>query len=530
LLVLHNLITGRGGVVLILANRRAIQFGKTTEPVTLSLSFMNALFNIELNYGSQETFPIVEQGHERNRHLHHVTRSDLQLALILQKVCNTAGVIYEMSGLSNVWDKLNEYFEDPIAISPFYASLEKFDRLGLIQVHRDPEDSVTSIQLNQYVIPETNKIGHYAIGHPFFFSRNFTHLSIAQQKIILSLVLQQGVKPKAGATTFRMFRMTTSDDFQYQSLTSFLHGNTTHIRQWVNKLHVDKIFAGESVFERVVYHKKGRSLDRVDIALNRKLFIVEAAAYHDEIEPRIIHKKKATILEKYLNELGIAEVASCKQGLEFSRIVRLIKNVPSLVIRYAVKKLYEALIMKETSMDISSNFIRKLLTDKNHAKQVAMARETGIYPFIVSGYATEEIEAREHQFFNRLNSYPEDQTESLMKQLYEELIEKYSRPLYKHDSSYLYEHELDALGGSIQFIRYLAGKQKRQPIAYAELERKALYRYQRIIRSLERNQQNASAEIASLIDWMNDALIRLQRVELVPNVPIDFLAENLLPA
>jgi hypothetical protein len=305
----------KGGVALILKNRRAVQFGKTTEPVTLSLSFMNAIFNIELNYGSLETFPIVEEGIVRHRHLHHVTRCDLQLALILQKVCNTAGVIYELSGLANVWDKVCEYFEDPMAISPFYAALEKFDRLGLIQINRDEEDGVTSIHLNHYLTPETNKIGHYVIGHPFFFSRNFTQLAVSQQKIILSLILQQGVKPKHGGTTFRMLRMTTSDDIQYQSLTRFLHGNTTHIRKWIDSLHKDQIFAGESIFERVVYHKKGRSLDRVDIALNRNLFIVGAAEYHDEIEPRIIHKKKATLLEKFLIELGIAEVISCKQGI-----------------------------------------------------------------------------------------------------------------------------------------------------------------------------------------------------------------------
>jgi hypothetical protein len=185
--------------------------------------------------------------------------------------------------------------------------------------------------------------------------------------------------------------------------------------------------------------------------------------------------------------------------------------------------------MKETSIDISSNFIRKLLSDKIHAKRVAMSRISGLYPYIVAGHSSEEIEERERAFFEKLHSYPEDQIESLMQQLLDELITKYSKPINKQDLSYVYEHELDKIGGGIQFVRYLAGKQKRQPLDYHQLEIKVLSIYKRKISPLINRQQDASQEIASLVDRMITSLSVLPRVELVPSIPLDFKVEDLLP-
>jgi hypothetical protein len=115
----------------------------------------------------------------------------------------------------------------------------------------------------------------------------------------------------------------------------------------------------------------------------------------------------------------------------------------------------------------------------------------------------------------------------LMQVLLDELIAKYSKPLHKQDLEYVYQNQLDQLGGGIQFIRYLAGKQKRHPIAYAELESKALYRFRRFIKPLLEREQDASVEITLLIEWMTHALYSLPRIKLVPYVLPGFTVESL---
>src|SRR5688500_12409742 len=105
-----------------LANKRSLEQGLQSAPIRLSVTFMQALCDIELPYDSGLTYRVGGEN-TREYHLHHLTQSDLQLAIILQKCCNTAGRFHDLTALSNVYDKITEYFEAPVCLSQFYASL-----------------------------------------------------------------------------------------------------------------------------------------------------------------------------------------------------------------------------------------------------------------------------------------------------------------------------------------------------------------------------------------------------------------------
>ena len=492
---------------MILANRLALHHGKITNPTALSLSFMNAVFNIEINYESEETFAIVQDGKPRFRQLYHLTRADLQLAFILQKCANTLGKIYLHNTLS-IWHKLSDYYEDPITVSSFYESMEKFDRLELIRLLKDEDGKLFVVELQHYLIPETGKIGNHIKAHPFFYSRSFTNLSIAEQKLVLSLVLQQGVNKKSNNLTFRMVGIANSENVQYRGLCSFLHGNSTHIRSWIQELLSKSLFENEPLLRQVIFNKKGRSLHQVQLGVHPGLYSMDSDLCHDEIEPPIVYKKKANLLEKFLDLYGIGEVRTCKGGIEFARIVQLIKLLPSEVVQYVVKKLHSALMTRQTAFEWSSNYIRTLLEDKTHTKRVADITKQGIYPYLVYEVEPDHYLEAEKLFFSKLDAFPADQVGDILVRLKDQLIARYSIPIKPLHYTFLEQLPFEG----IPFVRAMALKQKREPLAYLKLEHRAQRRFLKALPD-----ETKTTEV--MVAWMLSELDKLPRVDLKPYLP-----------
>src|SRR4051794_7694358 len=84
--------------------------GKETIPVALNYRFTNAVFNIERNYDQKERFSFTPEG-DAIHELYHLTKSDLALMVILQKVCDVRGKISEIT-MADIIRAVHMYYEN----------------------------------------------------------------------------------------------------------------------------------------------------------------------------------------------------------------------------------------------------------------------------------------------------------------------------------------------------------------------------------------------------------------------------------
>lgn len=508
-----------------LANKRSLEQGLQSTPIRLSVTFMQALFDIELQYDSGLTYRVGGEN-TREYHLHHLTQSDLQLAIILQKCCNTAGRFHDLTALSNVYDKITEYFEAPVCLSQFYASLAKFRTLGLIHVEHDQGINTYSMELNHYRNEETDRIGNHMKAHPFIFSKTFTGLSLREQKLFLSLYIQQGVNPEKVETTFRCFVPTKSEHVQYQDLQRFLHTNTSYVRSAVSRLAEEKLFDGAPLFSKAFYLKERKTFSKVFILVNPALHehpLDEDC--HDPIQPRTAYKRKANLLQRELENVGLGDLVAYKQGSEFNKMVRVLRTVGVGVVKYVVKSIYERFIMKEAYPHQVVPLVYDAVRDRTKAHLLALADQHGLYRLISPGWDEGVKEKRHIEFATALGHLSEEQAKFLFQRLAPKLRERFMAPPSSKPFRYQFDERLTWLSG-IEAIRRQAKRSYKDPEDYFELELEYGNRYTSLRRQHQLESLMYQREARRLVDDFLGDVEKLPTVILVPAVDENFRLEN----
>ncbi|MDQ0896242.1 MULTISPECIES: hypothetical protein [unclassified Paenibacillus] len=508
-----------------LANKRSLEQGLQTTPIRLSVTFMQALFDIELQYDSGLTYRV---GGEKTReyHLHHLTQSDLQLGIILQKCCNTAGRFHDLTALSNVYDKITEYFEEPVCLSQFYASFAKFRTLGLLRVEHDEGINTYSMELNHYRNEETDRIGNHMKAHPFIFSKAFTSLSLREQKLFLSLYIQQGVNPDKVEATFRCFVPTKSEHVQYQDLQRFLHTNTSYVRSAISRLAEEKLFDKAPLFSKAFYRKEGKTFSKVFILVNPALHehpLDEDC--HDPIQPQTAYKRKANLLQRELESVGLGDLVAYKQGAEFNKMVRVLRNAGVGVVKYVVKSIYERFVLKEAYPHQVVPLVYDAVRDRTKARLLALADQHGLYRLISPGWDESEKEKRHNEFANALSHLSEEKAKFLFERLAPKIRERFMVPPSSKPHRYQYDERLTWLNG-IEAIRKQAKRSYKDPEDYFKLEQEYGHRYTSLRGNHRLESLSYQREVRSLVDDFLEDIDKLPTLILVPAVDENFRLEN----
>jgi hypothetical protein len=512
--------------MMVLANPRSLQRGLPTAPVRLSVTFMQSIFNMELSYGCGQTFVVSGDEGRRNYQLHHLTQADLQLAIILQKVCSTNGRLHNLSALSNVYDKLREYFEDPICLSQFYASLEKFRRHGIIDVHHDNYTSTYSIDLQHYLNSDTQRLGYHVKAHPFIFSKQFSQLSLREQKLFLTFYLQQGIQPSQQEATFRCFMPTKSEHIEYQDLRRFLHANITHVRGAIERLRTMPIFNGEPLFTKVFYVKDGRSFEKVFMKVNPKLHEHSLGEEcHDQIEPRLTYQWKSKFLESLLHEYGIGTLVDLHGGSEFNKMVRLLRTASRSVMKYVVHKLYNIIMTNESYPAQVVPLVYDAVRNRTKLKILALAKEHGIERLITAGHDESFAEQREFDLASKLSVFSEKQLKRMVAQVAPVLIQSYMVPYNRRDLKFRYDSRLDIVYG-ISVVRERAFKLLKDPRSYFEIEQRYGQAIYQIQRTHDREDAAYHQDIQHFLETMLAEVDSLPSILLTPHVPDGFRLED----
>ncbi|WP_027416575.1 hypothetical protein [Aneurinibacillus terranovensis] len=494
----------------ILHNQRG-QEGKSTSAVVVVQSFMNALFNIEKDFHTQEKYTVSENADSKEYLLHHVTNADLQFAIILQKVCNTLGYIRNVFP-HDIYRKICEYFETPIVESQFYASLTKFLKHKLIEKKKDPYTGRYDFKLNHYLHPETGKVGFFVLLPPLVFTEEFTKLDLAKKKLFYSVYIQQQSQP----VLERLLENVEAKDVQFSGLFTFLHRDTSQLKRLMAELTTEPIFHQVPLFKKAELLKyRGKYYKAIlaihpDIQLKGKDNAGEK--YHDVFTSRHTYPRVLKLITSYLHAAGIGEVAAI-EGETLNQLVSVLKRSGARVIRYAIDRLKEFFAEKGVLPSNIVGFVKNEVKLKTKAAILGIVRKHKLQSFVVPHCQsrTEKLN-REDEFASVLSHLPLQTLERICRVASRHLHAGFTRP----SSTVSYRDYSMPTGierPEIIAIRHYAFLQKKDPQEYILLEMQAAKK---------------AREMDSVMfrEWMMDQVNDLPNINSIPAVERDFKLEQ----
>ena len=506
---------------MILSNKRGLS-GKDTTNVMIPFSTFNALCNIEANFDSNETYTMVKQGKERQRHLYHITNSDLQTFLTLHKICSPVkGTIHHVRK-HTIYKKLDEYFEKPISIGEFYNSMDKFVQLDLISMIYDKATNLYTYQINHYQNKDTKKPGYFGIVSAVVFTEAFHKLTIGQKKLFVSLAIQNNSnKPRP---FIRNFKEASNDKIQY-NLKSFLHRQDSyHIKQMIEELQTTS-YKETPFIKSAKYIKKGKRLEQVELLLHEEwLKDRETSALHDMITPVQSYSKKSLFLRKVLRELGLNELATINDGLDFLQLLKMFRSEGYRMIRYILNQIKDFVSTHGQFPAHIISFVSKRIRVKREASISDVAQKTGIDKWIAPKLTGEDKAHREGEFYSFMSRYSMSEIKDGFNKAKEHLKLLYGKPFkeivrFNHYHCH-HSNQTDKINQSpyIHVLRSYAFNNQLDPDDYAAFE---LYAYNKI-------KQTDKTEINKLMDTLLSELDNLNSVDIVPDTPEQWSLEYYL--
>ncbi|CEH28289.1 hypothetical protein AM501_24030 [Aneurinibacillus migulanus] len=497
----------------ILANQRG-KNGKTTEPVVMVRSFMNALFNIEKSYDIRQKYTVTGEENKKEYLLNHLTNADLQMAIILQKICNTRGFIREVLPHA-IYKKVEEYFETPISASQFYASLTKFSLHGLITMIEKHDSKKIDIRLNHYL--ENGVPSSFILMTPIVFTGTFGKLELAKKKLFFSIYLQQD----GGKEIDRLVQHSISEgkSVQFSGLYRFLHRDSSQIQLLCNQLLEEKLDGKHPLFEKASVHTYKGRIHKAIFSIHPAYFVPKKKGqwYHDTITPVLTYPRKANVFIRMLDKLGIGEVASFDSGNMLAKLMEYLKAHGARTIEFVAKRIKEFHGNHGGFPENLLEFVKRELKNKTRATILGILYKYQLDRFVAPHASSlAEHYEREDALVSTLSYYRKHAIEKACKAVRRLLYSHYIKPARSNLNlqAYSLSTSLDTWKEIIAVRHYAYHKQK-DPNCYVQLEQKAIEKFY-------------TYDNDSFKEWLLTQVDELPPAEYVPAVSKTFHLDNYL--
>lgn len=464
---------------LIMGNKQGVEHSIPTSPVKITSLFINALFDINLNFSSRETFSFRDGGTERLKD--HVTHADLQLAFILFRCCNTYGYL-ELTNRKAIYRRLELEFEVPISEGQFYVAIEKFIAHQLIKTEKS-SDGDTRYRLNYFMNEKKNTIGHYVLFHPFVFSKAFHELTLAEKKLIISAYTQTSGSSHKVITRNLKQKFGSFKHVQFSGLLLFLHKTQrSHVSSLLDNLKSIVVpvsnMTRTHLFECSELQKATIGYKAV-LKFNPEFLISvkkeDPTSYFKPIDACAMFTKFYAFLKREADAYGVGDILADREIA--NRLVKSLRFSSKRLIRYA---LHELKSYTKTKGSIPRNpefFIKDQITEKfNHLLSDVLTK-SGAHEF-VRFPETKEEDVKERYF---TFSYAAAKSKLGIKKLRARLTEvvhdlsnRYPIKAWEKadygapPESYPYQELASYI--NLDYVKEQAVSQKVDPFYYADLE------------------------------------------------------------
>lgn len=507
----------------ILSNRLGLEKGHKTEPITLNYGFMNALFNIELEFESGEVFSITKNqktSKQRYRRLHHLVRSDFYTAVLLQTVCHAT--TYEINNVNyaSLYDALCMWYEDPISFHDFVVSMKKFQLLGLITLSNKRDNGRFDVQLR---IQEEDT--YFIVAPTVIFTKKFTDLTVSHWKLFFAALLQTGRDKHK--LIYRYFDNDEKGNMMHKGFKQFLHKQqSSDVKRLIEELLVLPIYKGQPLFVRpkgqLTYKKNGRKYHIAYFVVNPELVLPhqKGRKYHFPIQPSIKFSRFARFIKHEIEMLGLSEhFLSSLDVLE--QVISTLKSKGKVIARYVLHKLKEYVKEHRFLPEQLKDFMESVSRSRMKAVIENLAREEKVHQWIAPHLKGEAKEHRTYEFISHMSFFAPTTLRKMFRRAYSYLQKHYTTLALYSCSDYC-DVEFFERMPMIKEIRQVAARKKVCPVSYAALEKEAIEIWHT---HPEWEEWKAVKNIGT---WLFDKVEKLEAKDTMAYLPEGLVLEDLL--
>lgn len=354
-----------------------------TYPVSVDYTFLSDLFDLEKSYASDSVIMFRRNSHPLRKF--HVTRTTIQLMIAISRRFNTEGTLSGCA-IHKLYHLMSEEYEDPCSKEQFYAEIHKFIELGILSVTH--EGIVETWKLESF----KRDTGRFVLFSPLIFTKRFTDLPIAAQKLYMYIVSRNGEKVNIE------FKHNLDRSSWIYTLTH--KSRPVQIRELMASLHKFEPIEGKPLILEQSVEKDSFGRWSLRCTLNPTYLVkhLEGAQYRMVPQAKIPYSKTVARLRMLLHQYRIAEVEQYDNGMVFLRLVQLLKNAGIKTLRFATLRIKE---MLQNNFGQPFNLVSALeaeLKDRSFIAYMEVLKETGTRHYLdVAG--GDYPDARPLQFF-----------------------------------------------------------------------------------------------------------------------------------
>lgn len=493
------------GRPMILKNKHGLN-GQATTGVVISMASLKNLLSINSRFIEMaerkknglpiDTFTLNENSREYE--LHHLTNTDIELFIILNKICNTRGFIRDLEGnfKHQIYQKICEYYEVPMSASQFYISYEK-GKLHNIFTEEKTATGEYIFRLNHVYNEEEDKAYYYQVISPVVFTKEFNNLSLAAKKWFLQAAVQQNNNQS----------LTNNITSLYKSL---LKGYPHQIREVINEV-TQKMGDYDPLFSRAEMTKNARGqYDKVYFSVNVDYIIKDKLEFRDTLSIPARYPRKARFIEKVLSELGIGEMSE-----RINTLVQKLKHFGYRFIRFVLKQLKDFFKRNGHFPADLALFLTKETRFVKFGEIMELAGETNL-----TSYIDVNDDNRTFEFCGKFFNFNSKQIYQMFKSIQPVIEDKFTKPFEPEPFMYRNDNYLSMYVQGLTAVRLQAMRCKVDPDQYRQLEEKAFdvcIEYQ----NLENNNQ-------IICEWLLAEIEKLPSVNRVLDLPNDLKLEDFI--
>ncbi|MFB9326266.1 hypothetical protein ACFFSY_10110 [Paenibacillus aurantiacus] len=361
-----------------------------TFPVAVDYSFLQDLFQIERSYDEDEAVMFRRNSHPLRKF--HVTEMSLRLMMTIFRRFNTEGSLIGVS-IHRLYQLMNEEYEDAGSKEQFYAEVRKFIELKLISTNR-------SGIISQWRVESFKKgTGRFVLFNPVVFTKAFTDLPVAAQKLYLYVIGRNGQKVNAE------FKEFLGPDCWLYTLTH--KSRPAQVRELLRSLAALEPVAGASLFQEAAVAKDALGRWSLRCVPNPVYLVRHQAGQHYRLVPqaKVPYSKTVGRLRMLLAAFNIGDFEYMEHGQAFLRLAQLLHNSGLKKLRFAVRRLQEMMQRDRLLAADPILVLQSELADREFVQFMELARSTGIYPFIAGEETDEFALARPFQFYRVIRPY-----------------------------------------------------------------------------------------------------------------------------
>ncbi|PSL41260.1 hypothetical protein B0H94_1206 [Salsuginibacillus halophilus] len=363
---------------MILHNEQGMN-GQATTAVAVSFPFWQELMAVAPECGM-------------DRSLYHVTRTDIDLMLLLHKVCNTNGVIRETK-FHRIAEAAGRWFEKPASRSQLYMSLDKFIARGLVHRYENDITGETTYQLNHFAKDDGTPHRYVALS-PVVFAEKFSQLTLAARKLFLLTAMQQG-------NNSFIFRNIRGD----RGLMHLLNKNQANqVQACLNEL-------TEASFLRVskLEYRKGAA-HKAYLAVPQDMLInADGERLREPLDPPERYPRKAAFIRRVLQQLGIGELEQ-----DMNLLINTLKSSGHRLIRQILRRVLQHAQYHGFYPKHLAHFLKKEARQVRENRIIDLAYEAGIGHYIVNP-GEDDPEQRLFTFANHFSWYNDRELKAMFR-------------------------------------------------------------------------------------------------------------------